>query len=419
MGKGRTVLRKVERVINPKFEKYQWLKPEDLLEIQKRHLCSMIRAAYRHVPYWHREMKRRGIGPDDVKCAADLRKLPITSKVGMRGKEEFIADNIKWLGPELWHTGGSTGQMLSYYTTDLSRHAIDSCRIRGWKWAGCQPRDKIATFTGGGLSSKNLRLDCVGMDEKVMDKHIEMINKSRVDAYRGIPSALMTFARHVERRGLDMKKKCVLTTSENLLPVHRKFIGDVLGEVYDGYGANDGGSSAFECEEHKGWHISADKSIFEVLDRNGNPVAPGEEGILTVTCLFNYGMPWIRYMSNDLAVLSDEKCSCGRGLPLMSKLLGRTTDLIRTRNTVINGTELANNVIGHNLPIRAFQFIQTSAQRLEVRIARESDWSEEHRVVILNILQTYDPQIEVTFTFPEDIPKTPAGKSQYVISQLK
>ena len=404
---------------SPLFEKNQWLKSEEILQIQNGLITKLLDEASKNVPFWNQTFKEIGLRPSDIKCAADLKKLPVTSKSIMRGRDEFISNKIKSMHPFVLHTGGSTGQVFKYYTTGMSRNAIDGCRIRGWKWAGYQDHDRIVTFTGGGLGSKKkLALDCVGMNEKIMDEYIDFIKKSKIDIYRGIPSGLITFARHVEKRGIDLRKKCVLTTSETLLPSHRKYIGEILGEVYDGYGANDGGSSAFECSEHNGWHISADKSVFELLDKNGDAVAPGEEGILTVTCLYNYGMPWIRYMSNDLAVLTDEKCSCGRGLPLMSKIKGRTTDIIATRNTTLNGTELANHLIGMKLPIKAFQFVQTSSDRITVRITKEPGWKDSDEASITRMLHQYDSALQLRYEYPDDIPLTPAGKSRYVINQM-
>ncbi|KYK27039.1 MAG: hypothetical protein AYK23_00340 [Candidatus Proteinoplasmatales archaeon SG8-5] len=406
--------------IDSDFEKNQWLKSEELVRIQRTLVRKLVEEACANVPFWGRTFRDLGLRPSDIKCVSDLEKLPVTSKAMMRGKAEFRSNIIKSMQPFMLHTGGSTGQVFRYYTTGLSRSALDACRIRAWRWAGYKDKDRIATFTGGGLGSskRKFALDCVGMNEDTMDEYIQLIKKYKIDILRGIPSGLMTFARHVEKRGIDLRKKCVLTTSETLLPEHRKFIGEVLGEVFDGYGANDGGSSAFECSEHNGWHISVDKSVFEVLDRNCEHAAPGEEGILTVTCLYNYGMPWIRYMSNDLAVLTDEKCACGRGLPLMSKIKGRTTDLIVTRNTTMNGTELANHVIGMKLPIKAFQFIQTATERVTMRVAREPGWADSDEGKLINMLHQYDPDLDIRFEYPDDIPTTPAGKSEYVVNMM-
>jgi phenylacetate-CoA ligase len=410
-------MRDMQMFMYPNFEKIQWLSPPELRKLQDRLLRKMLGEAFRNTRHWNAAFKERGIKLADIKTASDLVRLPVTDKATMRGKQAFISEKIESLGPKLYHTGGSTGRMFSYYTTHHSRFAINACMLRGWRWGGWEDGDRVATFTGGGLGAGHLLLDCVGMNEQIMDEYVKIINESDIQAYLGIPSGLVTFAKHVEKRGIDMRRKCTLTTSENLMPAHRKYIGEMLGEVYDGYGANDGGSSAFECQEHHGWHISSDKCVFEVL-KDGEPVSPGEEGILTVTCLYNYGMPWIRYQSNDLAVLSDERCACGRGLPLMSKLLGRTTDLIQTKNCVINGTEVANHIIGLLLPVVAFQIVQKSTSRLIIRIVKDAGWKEEHEQVITKVLLSYEPDLEIRYEYPDDIAKSPAGKSRYVISEL-
>ena len=101
-------------------------------------------------------------------------------------------------------------------------------------------------------------------------------------------------------------------------------------ECYSYYGAFETSAIACECPEHSGYHVAAENVIVEVVDVEGRPVAPGQEGRVLTTNLHNYGMPMIRYEIGDLAVTSDRQCPCGRGLPLLAAVNGRTADVLHT-----------------------------------------------------------------------------------------
>ncbi len=403
------------RLIN--FEKNQWAKKEDLEALQNKLLRALIKHAYRNVPFWHREMKKRGLTPDDIKTAADLQKLPIVDKEMMRDNPDFLARNKEKFGLHVHNTGGSTGRSFRYYLTKNSMYATGRCQLRGWRWAGYKKGDRIVTFTGGGLGRSDLTLECIGWNEEILDEYIEKINKSNIQIYRGVPSALYHFALHVKKRGIDMRKKAVFSTSEVLLPEYRRVIDEVLGECFDHYGVNDGGVNTYECDRHEGFHISVDRSILELI-RDGENVSPGEEGVVVSTDLFNYAMPFIRYRLNDVAVMKEEPCSCGRTLPLLGPVKGRTTDYIVTNNAVFNGTELANHFLSAHLPMIAFQIIQKSKTDILVKVQKKEGWGEEHEVFIKNTIWKFDRDVSISFEYVDDIPKTPTGKSRYVISNV-
>ena len=94
---------------------------------------------------------------------------------------------------------------------------------------------------------------------------------------------------------------------------------------------------ASECEMHNGMHLSADNLYVEIL-KNNEPAGSGEMGMIVITDLHNYGMPFIRYRVGDVAVVRQDKCSCARGLPLIGDVEGRLLDVIVTPdNKIITG----------------------------------------------------------------------------------
>src|SRR5690606_30639221 len=115
-----------------------------------------------------------------------------------------------------------------------------------------------------------------------------------------------------------------------LLDRERELIERVMGcKVTNRYGCEEVGLIASECEEHRGLHINVDDVFLEVVDDEGRPVKPGIPGKILVTDLANYGMPLIRYRIEDVGILSDRQCPCGRGLPLMHSIMGRVADFLK------------------------------------------------------------------------------------------
>jgi len=115
-----------------------------------------------------------------------------------------------------------------------------------------------------------------------------------------------------------------------LLESERAVMEQAFGvPVTNRYGCEEVSLIACECEQHSGLHINSDHIVAEFLREDGTPCSPGENGRIVVTELINFGMPLIRYEVGDWGVPSDRLCPCGRGLPMMESLAGRTADFLR------------------------------------------------------------------------------------------
>lgn len=132
--------------------------------------------------------------------------------------------------------------------------------------------------------------------------------------------------------------------------------------VANGYGGRDAGFIAHECPSGC-MHITAEDIIVEIVDESGIVQPPGVAGEIMVTHLAASEYPFIRYRTGDIGILSNEKCACGRGLPLLHEIQGRSTDfVIAADGTVIHG--LALIYILRDLPgVKSFKVIQGSRER--------------------------------------------------------
>ena len=175
----------------------------------------------------------------------------------------------------------------------------------------------------------------------------------------------------------DLGIQVAFVTSEKLYEHQREIITEVFGcPVANGYGGRDAGFIAHACPEG-GMHITAEDIVVEIVDREGRALPPGESGEIVVTHLATRDFPFIRYRTGDVGVLDDRLCSCGRGLPLLKEIQGRTTDFVVAQDgTVLHG--LALIYVMRDLPgIAEFKIIQESLERVRVQIVAKENFSRD------------------------------------------
>jgi phenylacetate-CoA ligase len=188
--------------------------------------------------------------------------------------------------------------------------------------------------------------------------------------------------------------------------------------------------AAAECPSHSGYHIAAESVILEIADEEGLPVPPGVEGRIIATNLNNYAMPFIRYDTGDIGIISDKPCSCRRGLPLLNKLSGRKTDFISFRDgRKIPGTHILGTWHYHILALPAsraisrFQAIQEDYELLVVKIVLSDSVSREDletlkKRIVVKFKELLGPNINVLPEIVDEIPVTRDGKFRVIISKV-
>ena len=225
----------------------------------------------------------------------------------------------------------------------------------------------------------------------------------------------------------EVRPRAIFTTAETLLPTYRKTIETAFHcEVIDCYGCYDGGPQAIECPSHEGYHISVEKVVMEFVDEAFKAVMPGSAGEILATDLHNYAMPFVRYSVGDLGVPGKETCTCGRGLPLMQSVQGRTLDFIILPNgNRVRGLRLIdvfyehmhNHDIRELTTIRQFQIVQKKKDLLVIRLVQDLPVSAEEKTFIKNkLLNALSFPMEIQFELVNHIEDSKNGKRQYVVS---
>ena len=414
--------------------KTQWLPPEELEELQNKRLQIIIKHAYENVPYYRRIFDERGLKPEDIQTKEDLKLLPVLTKDDVRKHfNELTAKNFRKFRPTLNHTSGSTGEPLSYYIDrDLST-LIQATVWRHWSWCGIKHGEPIAVFRGTLIDEFGKKRQCYykvegnqihfstfEMDEKIMTEYVKKLNEIKPALIRGYPASLEILARFIKEKNLNVHSpKAIHTSSEVVLPEQRKIIENAFGApLFDWYGHGESTICAGDCEYHKGLHLNLDFGYTEFIKTKETEKMKDVYNIIS-TSLWNFSMPLIRYNTEDLALLDNSKCLCGRGLPLIKKIIGRQADII----VGINGVQVSPSSFVHFwkykvanklLGILYAQIVQEEKDLIRVKLVGSK--RKENEQLIRKQLNMLLGDMKIEFGY---IPNIPTGqKWRFTVSKI-
>lgn len=413
-----------------------WPLPE-LQQLQAERLRALLLHAQRQVPYYREAFARSGFDPArDFHGVPDLVRLPLLDKAAIRENIEALkADNAQNL--VRYNTGGSTGAPLTFF---VGRHRVShdvAAKWRATRWWNVDIGDREIVIWGSPieLSAQDrvrmvrdtlLRTELMSAfatTQSGLDGHVERIRQRKPKMLFGYPTVLARIAAHAEERGVRLDRlgiRVAFVTSECLYPSQREQIERVFGcPVANGYGGRDAGFIAHQCPAGK-LHITAEDIVIEVLDPEGRQLPPGESGEIVVTHLQSGDFPFIRYRTGDVGVLDPEPCSCGRTLPVLKEIHGRTTDfLINQDGTLIHSAALA--YIMRDLPaVRAFKVIQETLDWTRVQIVYDGQFDERARQgVEAGFHARMGKQVKIDVELVPEILPEKSGKYRYCVTKLE
>jgi phenylacetate-CoA ligase len=418
------------------LEASQWWAPERIAEWQARRLRDLLIDCGRHVPYYERLFRERGFDPAAVRGPQDLQALPFLTKAEIRAHPEELKHRAA-VGLARFNTGGSSGEPLIFW---IGRERVShdvAAKWRATRWWGVDIGDPEIVVWGSPIelgaqdrvrawrdrAMRTELLPAFEMSDAKLDGFVRRIRERRPRMLFGYPSALAHIARHAERRGVAMDGlgvRVAFCTSERLYDEQRAVIQRVFGcRVANGYGGRDAGFIAHECP-HGGMHLTAEDIVVELVDAAGRPVAPGQAGEIVVTHLATRDFPFVRYRTGDVAVMDDRRCPCGRGLPMLREIQGRTTDfVVAADGTVMHG--LALIYILRDMPgVQAFKVTQHSLQRCGVELVVDAGFDREARAAFVRegFRRRLGAAVEVEVSYVERIAPEKSGKFRYIVSHV-
>jgi phenylacetate-CoA ligase len=325
---------------------------KELEKLQLERLKQVVKYVYEKVPFYRRTMKERGVTPLDIKSLSDITKLPFTSKVDFRDNYPFgltcvPMDRIV----RIQSSSGTTGKpvVVPYTQKDIDTWA--EVMARSLACAGVTKGDVVQNAYGYGLFTGGLgihygaeRLGAAVLPTSAGNtkRQIMLLQDLGTTVLTCTPSYALIINETAREMGVDIRDTKLRVGvfgaepwSENM----RHDIESKLGiQALNIYGLTEiiGPGVAQECQHKAGMHIWEDHFLVEIIDPNtGEQLPYGKEGELVITTLTKEAQPILRFRTKDITSLLPEKCECGRTMVRMSRITGRSDDMIRVRGVSV------------------------------------------------------------------------------------
>lgn len=330
---------------NPTFE---CMSREEMEKVQSERLINTVKRIYHNVPFYREKMQIKGLEPGDIKSVEDLKNLPFTYKQDLRDNYPYglfaapLSEIVR-----IHASSGTTGKqtVVGYTRKDLDTWSEVMARTFTCAGANKESIIQIAygygLFTGGlgaHYGAERVGASVIPISGGNTKRQLQLMKDFGTTILACTPSYALFMAEEMEEMGLkkgDLKIKAGVFGAEPWTENMRKEIEDRLGIMaIDIYGLSEiiGPGVATECHLRCGMHIAEDHFIPEIIDPVTEEVLPfGSKGELVFTTVTKEGLPLIRYRTRDISTLNYEKCECGRTSPRMSKVSGRTDDMLIIR----------------------------------------------------------------------------------------
>ncbi|NNK70107.1 MAG: phenylacetate--CoA ligase family protein [Flavobacteriaceae bacterium] len=407
---------------------YDSYSDRDLRRVQKDNLKSILKYASKHVPYYQKINYRK-----DLSSEGNLKRFPILTKDILRNQvDSLISNHHKKSSLDINHSSGSTGVQSFTYMTMKHKFYLRALQTHWWMWSGYHIGDKVLQF---GISQKrgvlkNLKdlfyrsyyHKAFGISEKEFADLARKVKEKSIGFIAGYPSVINQLALVSEP---NTKIEGIICFGDKLFNQHRINIRHAFGEyvrVLDTYGCAEGLLMA--CRKDLDYYYIMSPHVYlEIVDDDGQPVPDGEMGNILVTCLTNKAMPLIRYRLGDLGImLPEELYPEQRELeyPLLQKIVGRETDVIKTESGKILNVHSFTGVFEYFQEIKQFKIIQRDLKSIKVEyIVDDTITDERLKELEKKFLNLTDSDLTITFVKVSRISATKSGKPQIIDATLE
>jgi phenylacetate-CoA ligase len=430
-----------------RLRKLQWESPAQLEARASDQLRPLLAHAYANVPYYRDLFDRAGLGPNDLRSLPDLARLPLSSKADLRAgfPDRVLAANLPARRRLPASTSGSTGLPFEFY---LDRAGVDrwlASYLLFWEWSGVPAGSPIGQvvislrLTSQAASSARLAgairsllgipllaLSGLHLTPDELQTEVTQLAAKTNYVIWGLPSYIARLGRDLLDRNIQLPRApiAVISSGETLTAAEAATIRDGFRcRVVNHYSSFEVLHLAHTCPDVPDFmHVNSEHALVRIVREDGSVAAPGETGRVILTSLSNWVMPLINYDIGDWAVAS-ESCPCGRGLPTLKSLEGRSVERIRAPSgKLITPTAVGWLLISvlKGLPhIAEYQAVQTAPDTLVLRIVPTSHWTADLAETFERGLEEHlGPGLRVTLETVDRIAPEPSGKRLVVKSEL-
>ncbi|MBE7035122.1 MAG: phenylacetate--CoA ligase [Ruminococcaceae bacterium] len=427
------------KIYNPAAE---CMDRESIKKRQDALLKQTVEHVYNNVPLYRKRMDEAGVKPEDIRGTEDLHRLPFTNKTDLR--DEFPYGLLAVPQEEIVRIQGSSGTTGKPIVSGYTQNDVDvwtEMVARSLVAAGAGKEDKIQVTYGYGLFTGGLGAhqgaSAVGsmvipMSSGNTQRQLMMMHDLGATMLCCTPSYAIFLGESLQEMGYntkDFKLKSGCFGAEPWTEEMRDKLESLFDiNAYNIYGLTEicGPGVAFECCAKDGMHINEDHVIAEIVDpKTGEPLPYGESGELVFTTITKTGMPMIRYRTHDICTLDATPCSCGRTLARMSRITGRTDDMLIIRGVNMFPSQIEEVLL--KIPGVAPHYMLivdrvNSTDRLEVQVELTEDMFSDTVSEIEKIQNAIREQIKsvvgvsanVKLVPPKSIPRS-EGKAKRII----
>jgi len=416
------------------LERSQWLARERLRELQFRQLEALSRHAYETVPYygerWH------GLfDPSRPLTPEAFSRLPLLTRGDLQSRFDALRSHripAAHGAVTESRTSGSTGMPVRVLKTGLARLIWRAIVLREHRWFERDLSGKLAAIRQGvaetetdGWGPATNAIARTGHSATLpisadVDSQLDWLARQQPDYLLTYPSNLAELVRRSLVRPIPFSRlREVRTFGELLAPETRALCREAWGvPVTDAYSADETGYIALQCPATSDYHVQSEAVLVEVLDGNGAPCAPGQCGQVVVTDMHNFATPLVRYAIGDYAEVGGS-CRCGRGLPVLTRILGRVRNMLVTATGERYWPLLGVRGLAEIAPVLQAQFVQKDHVSVEARLVMAAPPSAEQEAQMRrHALSRLPPGIGLKFVYCREIPRGAGGKFEDFVSEV-
>ena len=411
----------------------QWLPADAVEKAQLDALRALLAHAQANVPYYREVFAKLGLDARDIRSRDDLSALPLLTKDIIRERYDDLicpahrGKNIKK------GTSGSTGAPLKFEYSRESEYWRQATRLRGYAWSGYRAGMPAFFYWAGSQppprGTKKLKIDLdralrrevyvdpLRQDQKARESALDALRRTRPHVIICYAQACAQLARWIVDNGLrDWDSIPVVCGAEPVLAADRAVLERAFGPVFETYGARETMLIAAECEAHQGMHVSEENLVVEIA-QGVRAVDAGVAGDVVVTDLHNLGMPLIRYVNGDVAVMSARACACGRGLRMLERVEGRRADTLRDADGNAVPSILLHVLFSDARTdmLKQFQAVQRGSGDVVLRVVRGSGFAREAFDGCVARLREHLRGASVEVEFLDVIAPAASGKHRTVV----
>lgn len=427
-------------------EKIETMPREEMRKLQSERLVDTVKRVYENVPYYRKKMQDIGLEPGDIKGIDDLNKLPFTYKTDLRDNYPFGTFAVPMEQVTRIHaSSGTTGKqtVVGYTQQDLDVWA--ECLARSFTSIGVGRKDIAHIAYGYGLFTGGLGAHCgcekvgaavVPVSTGNTKRQINLMVDFKATLLCCTPSYALHLADTMKDLGFSKDDLCLkygVFGAEPWTENMRKELENKLGiTAYDVYGLSEimGPGVSMNCSVKDGLHIHHDHFVPEIINPETGEVLPeGETGELVFTCITKQALPLLRYRTKDLCSVTYDTCECGRTLPRMGKITGRSDDMMIIRGVNVFPSQIETVLLKfsdvephymiyvdrvNNMDIMEVQ-VEVTQELFSSRVRKLEDLEKK---LSAEINSTLGISAKIKLVEPKTIPRS-EGKAVRVIDRRK